>query len=340
MQRISAAIVGLGNIGFLFDLDEKRSGTWSHARAYSRCSDTELIAAVEPDREKAKLFAEHYPGVQVFASLDAMFAAMQPALVSICTPTATHHPLLLDLVTRTGVRGVICEKPFAANTAQAREMVQAAAEAKVTVAVNHTRRWTSAYIALADAVQEGRIGRLVSLRAIYPGQVRNIGSHLLDVLTMAAGRAPVAISGVEVPGGGDDPHIAGRIFYGEGLSASFDVTGKRERLIFEVEAIGEEGRIVVQDNGRTLKYFRYAESPNYNGYLEPVAAELPLPEDGRDPLLDMICDTAAVLQGKHRAPRCTGADGLASMAMIEALLASIRHDGATIPVNLTEKGNI
>lgn len=336
-RPIPAAVIGLGNIGFLFDLDVKRTGTWSHSRAYTLCPATHLSAAVEPDAEKTKIFSERYPDVPVYASLNELFAAAQPELISICTPTITHYPLLMEILAHPrGVRGVICEKPFAENTAQAREMVRAAATAGITVTVNHTRRWTSAYMALADAVRGGLIGRLICLRAVYPGQVYNIGTHLLDVLSMAANKPALSICGVEIAGGGDDPHIAGRIFFGEGLTASFDVTGKRERLIFEVEAIGEEGRIVVKDNGRTLRYYRFAESPNYNGYQEPVPAELPLPENGQDPLLDMICDTAAVLHGKHPAPRCTAADGMAAMAMIEALLTSIHGGGAITPVNLME----
>lgn len=334
MRRIPAAIIGLGNIGFLFDLDDKRQGTWSHARGYRLCPDTELVGAVEPDTDKVRIFHDHYPEVPVFSSLEAMFASGLPEMISICTPTASHHPLLMDIVGRAGVRGIICEKPFAGNTAQAREMVHASATAGVVVAVNHTRRWTSSYLAMADAVRAGKIGRVINLRAVYPGQVHNIGSHLLDVLTFVAGARPIAIGGIEIPGGGEDPHIAGRLLFGEGLTASFDVTGKRERLIFEVEAIGEEGRIIVQDNGRSLKYFRFADSPNYNGYLELIPADLPLPENCSDPLLDMICDTAAVLQGRHASPRCTAADGLTSLLMIEALLSSIKDNGAMKPLTI------
>lgn len=336
MGRIPAAVVGLGNIGFLFDLDEKRTATWSHAKAYALCPDTVLAGAVEPDQDKVRLFAERYPGVPVFAGLDELFAAVRPELVSICTPTASHHPLFLGIASRPGVRGVVCEKPFAASVAQARDMAREAARRGVAVAVNHTRRWTAAYMALADAVRQGRIGRLVCLRAVYPGQVYNIGTHLLDVLNMAAGRPPLAVCGVEHPGGGDDPHLAGRVFYGEGITASFDVTGRRERLILEVEALGEEGRILVKDNGRTLECFRFAESPNYGGYQELAPADPPLPGEGRDPLLDMISDIAGVLKGERPAPRCTAADGLAAMAMVEALLASANAGGAIKPVNLTE----
>lgn len=335
-RQIPAAVVGLGNIGFLFDLDEKRSATWSHAKAYTRCPDTVLAAVVEPDADKCRLFAERYTGVPVFASLDALFEAARPELVSIATPTVSHHPLFLDVASRPGVRGIVCEKPFAATVAEARDMVRVSRERHLAVAVNHTRRWTASYMTLADAVRDSLIGRLVCLRAVYPGQVYNIGTHLVDVLNMVAGQDPLAVSGIEVHGGCDDPHICGRVFYKDGLSASFDVTGKRERLIVEVEALGEEGRILVKDNGRVLEAHRFSESPNYNGYLEPTPMSLDLSLDGHDPLLDMIQDIAAVLSGRHPAPRCTARDGLVAMAQVEALLASAREGGAIKYVDLTE----
>lgn len=336
MRPIPAVVIGLGNIGFLFDLDDKRKGIWSHARAYTLCPDTDLIGAVEPDADKGRLFSGRYPGVPVFASFNELASTLQPELVSICTPTGSHRSLLQEALAAPCVRGIICEKPFAENADQAREMVRAAAASGKVVAVNHTRRWTSAYVALAGAVLQGEIGQLVCLRAVYPGQIHNIGTHLLDVLTMVAGRPPVAICGVEIPGGGDDPHIAGRLMFGEGITASFDVTGQRERLIFEVEAIGEKGRIVVRDNGRALDYYKFAESPNYSGYWEPVREDFPLPEAGQDPLLAMIKDTAEVLQGQRSAPRCTAFHGMAAMAMIEAMLASVADGGSIKQVNLTK----
>lgn len=333
---VRAAVVGLGNVGFLFDLDDKRDKTWSHSRAYSLSPRTELAAVVEPDADKVRLFGERYPGVPAYESIEAMFAAgAAPELVSLCVPTALHAPVLMDLL-RHPVRGVVCEKPFAPSLDEAREMVAAARERDVLVAVNHTRRWTATYMAAADAVARGDLGELKALRAVYPGQVYNIGSHVLDVLAMICGRPPVAASGLKVPGGGDDPHIAGRVLYEGGLSASFDVTGKRERLVLEIDAIGERGRIVIRDNGRSIDYYKFEESAHYAGYEELGPANLDAPLDN-DPFVEMVTDVAAALADGSHAPRCTACDGYDVMAAIDALVRSASAGGAFIPLH-NERG--
>ena len=69
-KKFKAAIIGLGNIGFQLSLDCLRKGIWSHAAAYDTCTRTDLCAAVEIDREKARRFTTYCKGhTPVFSTI-------------------------------------------------------------------------------------------------------------------------------------------------------------------------------------------------------------------------------------------------------------------------------
>jgi predicted dehydrogenase len=83
--------------------------------------------------------------------------------VSIATPPHTHHRLVLDAVAAD--KHVVCEKPFALDAGQAREMAAAADRAGVTGFVGHEFRWATERALVARAIAEGSIGepRLATL---------------------------------------------------------------------------------------------------------------------------------------------------------------------------------
>ena len=325
------AVVGLGNIGYLFSRDVKRAGTWSHSHAYHLCPRTVLAAGVDPDPAKRDLFAAEFPEVPVFVSVNEMFEKCLPDIVSICTPTATHLAMFKEVINRP-LLGIICEKPFAEDVDQARTMARMARQRNVVVAVNHLRRWNDNYRLAAEMVARGEIGRLTAIHACYPGQIYNIGTHLIDTVLMMAGQRPVAAAGVQVTSEDPaDPSVTGMLTLNDGLVCSFAATGRRLDLVFEIDIVGDEGRIRVVNNGNTVELYRFQASSHYSGYRELAAQPIDTPGTG-DLLLNTVKDMAQVLDGLAAKPSCTAEDGYWTMAVIDALRQSMRAGGVPIPV--------
>lgn len=325
------AVIGLGNIGYLFSRDTKRAGTWSHSHAYHSCERTVLAAGVDPDPVKRVLFAEEFPEVQLFATVEDMFNAFIPDIVSICTPTALHYPLFQEISSRP-VRGIICEKPFAENLDQTRKMVHLAHQRGVVVAVNHLRRWNDNYRLAANIIAQGGIGRVTALHAFYPGQLYNIGTHVIDTLLMMATRRPLSVAGIQVESPDPtDPNVTGILSLEDGLVCTFTATGRRLDLILEIDVIGDEGRIRIIHNGNTVELYHFEESPNYSNYRELTPQPLVVPGPG-DLLTNTVRDMTQVLDGLSSEPSCSGENGYWTMAVIDALLDSMRAGGAPHPV--------
>ena len=76
--------------------------------------------------------------------------------VDICTPTASHHEIAMAAIARR--MGVVVEKPLAASTAEAEEIVDAAERAGVPIYPAHDVRFAAPYARLHELVASGRVG--------------------------------------------------------------------------------------------------------------------------------------------------------------------------------------
>jgi UDP-N-acetylglucosamine 3-dehydrogenase len=167
-------VIGVGSMG------------QNHARVYSEIAD--LVGVADPDVKAGGLVSNRFstsyytdPVHLLKEDLDA---------VSICVPTE-HHAKVALAVVKAGVP-LLVEKPLASTVGEAREVVDAAKRAGITLAVGHIERHNPAIAAVKRHLQEGQYGDLVTITArrvsSFPGRVRDVGVvmdlgvHEIDVL--------------------------------------------------------------------------------------------------------------------------------------------------------------
>ncbi len=323
-----AAVIGLGNIGFRFNLDPKRSDTWSHISAYEKCRRTKLVGAVEIDENKIKCFTETCKGIPVFKSVDELFRNTKVDLVSICTPTNTHYPILKQLI-RYPIKGVFCEKPIAQTVEDGKKMIRLCDRAKVKLAVNHTRRWQNSYLYAAEMIRKNKIGNVKAVHAVYSGQVFNIGTHLFDTIRMLIQKNAITMSGVSKNSDMADPDISGWIEFDGNIICTIGNNNKREDLVFEIDIIGSKGRIKVLENGEKIEWYVFKESRNSTGYRELVLMPLSQPERN-DRLTDAVENICDAMSEKGVRINCSGQDGLEALIISTSLVMSAKNNGKVI----------
>lgn len=120
-----------------------------------------LCAVVDPDPAAGTLARE--AGARWYRDLDEALADEAPDGAIVATPNGLHVPQGLALVER-GVP-ILVEKPIADRSEDGARLVAAAERAGVPVLVGHHRRHNPLIAAAKDAIDSGRLGRIVAVDA-------------------------------------------------------------------------------------------------------------------------------------------------------------------------------
>ncbi len=114
------------------------------------------VAAVCGTSERGKAAARQWD-VPCFDTIRAMAETCDLDVVDICTPTYTHHNLVLEAL-GCGCH-VICEKPIALSTADAREMLDEAQNRGRGLYIAQVLQFTKEVRALREVVAGGEYGK-------------------------------------------------------------------------------------------------------------------------------------------------------------------------------------
>jgi predicted dehydrogenase len=130
-----------------------------HIPSLLRHPGVRFSGVVDRNEDRARRAAEPL-GVPWATSLDAPWTRSLHA-VTIGTPPDTHHDLAIDALGR-GLH-VLTEKPFAMSSAQADDMIAAAASAKRILAVVHNFQFARSVAEARHRFATGRAGELRSV---------------------------------------------------------------------------------------------------------------------------------------------------------------------------------
>ena len=123
-KKLKVGVVGVGSLG-----------QW-HARIYSEMDDVELVGVFDPDKKRAAEIAERY-GTKGYGSLEAL--ADDTQALNIVVPTDKHRAVAGKLLEMK--KHLLVEKPIAATTEDAEELVRLAKVNDVILQVGHVERF-------------------------------------------------------------------------------------------------------------------------------------------------------------------------------------------------------
>lgn len=136
-------LIGAGGIAGVHIAGWQQLG--AHVSVYSRSGAAHLVAEF---------------GVAEAESLEALLADCD--LVSILTPTTTHHEYAMAAIA--AGKDVMCEKPLAETVARAAEIANAAKSAGVRLFPAHVVRFFPEYVAAKTLLDQGKLGAPQVLR--------------------------------------------------------------------------------------------------------------------------------------------------------------------------------
>ncbi len=153
MKTIRWGILGCGKIARKFASDLK----WvAHA---------ELVAAAAREQSKANEFANDFPVKHKHNSYQALVENPEVDVIYIATPHAFHHEhTLLCLKNK---KAVLCEKAFAINYKQAKEMIDVAQKEKVFLMEAFWTKFLPHYQEMKGMVAKDKIGKVQNVIANF-----------------------------------------------------------------------------------------------------------------------------------------------------------------------------
>jgi len=182
-EPVGVGLLGYGAIGH------------EHSRAVRAVDGLVLAAVCDTSQERLDLAEGAAPGVATTTSAEALLDRDDVDLVVVSTPPSSHASWALRAIS--AGKHVVLEKPFAIRTAEADQVLAAAAAADLLAVVYQNRRFDPDHLAVRRLIDRGEIGELFHVETfvggyghpcnlwhsdegVSGGAFYDWGSHLLD----------------------------------------------------------------------------------------------------------------------------------------------------------------
>lgn len=180
MKRYSAGVVGGGSGGRL-SLNALRS-----SERY------EPVAVADVSLAAREVLAKDYPGIEVFETHEAMFAARPTDIVCVST-WAPSHRAITEAALALPLQGILVEKPLADTTADGAAILEAIRSRQLPMAVPHGLLVAAHATQIRELVSSGEIGDLLLIEIeCAEWDIINAGIHWLNFAYVLNGAKPIA----------------------------------------------------------------------------------------------------------------------------------------------------
>ncbi|WP_254534009.1 Gfo/Idh/MocA family protein [Natrinema gelatinilyticum] len=262
----TGGVAGLGTIG-VHDRNGSRA-TASHAGGYDATDGVELVAAVDVNEETLAAFCDAWDVApdRRYADHEAMLAAEDLDIVSVCTPALFHREHVVD-VAEAGVDAILCEKPIASSLDEAAKMIEVCEETDTDLVVNHTLRFTEKFQHLRDLIRSGEA--LGDVRSVVVQSRMELGrnaTHVLDLFVFLFedeiddvwGHVTGENESVEnLSAANDVDDAAGRAMLSIGdVQATVDCTTPRRASSISYQFLGSAGKLHINLDDGEWRYWR------------------------------------------------------------------------------------
>ncbi|MFN7260882.1 MAG: Gfo/Idh/MocA family protein [Cyclobacteriaceae bacterium] len=152
-QTIRWGILGCGKIARKFASDLQ----W--------VSDAKLVAIGAREQSTAEAFAEDFPVEYKHNTYKALAENPEVDVIYIATPHALHYEHVMLCLQHK--KAVLCEKAFAINYKQAKEMIDFAGSQKTFLMEAFWTRFLPHYLKVKEMVEQGKVGAIQYINAEF-----------------------------------------------------------------------------------------------------------------------------------------------------------------------------
>lgn len=339
---INVAIAGCGSIA------SKR-----HAPEYKANPGSRICGFYDFVSQRAAVLQAEYGG-KVYADYADMLADPKVDAVSVCTANKYHAPMTIQAL-QAG-KHVLCEKPMALSTNEAKAMREAETQSGKMIMVGHNQRFTQAHIKARELLTAGKIGKILTFKTCFGhsgpenwgidkgpgtwffdknqafvGSLGDLGVHKIDLLRFLLGDEIAQVVAMTAT-------LDKKDTLGQPVEVDDNVVslvrmkgGAVGSLICSWTYYGEEDNstILYGDKG-IMKIYNSPDLPlvviKPDGSQDIIAAEAMSTNQNQQK--SGVIDAFITALEKGTNPAVTSLDGLETIRVVEALLKSARTGSA------------
>lgn len=322
------------------------------ARDAKASDEFELVAVAGFGQQAEEVAIEL--DVPLYADFNDLLAEVPLDAVAIALPNGLHVSATRASLDA-GVRNILLEKPIANTVEEAEEIIRRCDEAGAVLLIGHHRRSSSKYLFLHDFIASGALGEVVGVQASWAcakprayfdvewhtkkggGPFLINAIHDIDDLNYTTGMtvrrvyaaARNTIRGNEIEDSASvilefDNGATATYFISDGTPGPWNYDLAAEENHFFRWCSGENSLRFFGTKGSlgfpNMDFYHYADDDHFGWNHELVAEHFDIEKN--DPMTAELQHFADLCLGREMRPRCTGADGVATLKVINAILES------------------
>jgi predicted dehydrogenase len=336
---VRAAVVGLGYWGP------------NLVRNLFEVPGVDLVAVCDLRPDMLETIGRRYPSLRLTTDYSSILEDDSIDAVAIATPVSTHHPLAMAAL-RAG-KHVFIEKPFAASTQEAIELIEAADENNLVVMPGHTFLYSPPVQKIKSLIDSGDLGDIyfISTSRVNLGLHQpdvsvawDLGPHDFSILLHWLGETPATASalsrGCVIPSIADVAFI--NMAFPAGTVAHVELSWLAPSKLRRTTIVGSHKMVVYDDtSSEPVRVFDSgAVLPNPETFgeykLTYRTGDIVSPRiEAAEPLYREMDDfRSAIVNGTT--PASSRELGLEVVRIIEAVETSLERNGAQVEVMSAE----
>jgi predicted dehydrogenase len=305
-----------------------------------------IAKVADARQERRALLEKNYPSIQTVSQANEIIGDSGIDAVVIATPVHTHYQLAKSALL--SGKHVLIEKPMAASTAEAEELMEIAMQKNLIIMVDHTFLYTGAVQKIKSLIETDSIGipryfdsTRINLGLFQPdiNVLWDLAPHDISMLTFLINERPYSINatGISHTRNGIENIAYMTVNYEMDFIAHFNCSWTSPVKIRQTLIGGDTKMIVYNDLEASEKvrvydtgYTHTTEEDQFNIRVDYRTGDVFIPKLSGNEALGSVAEDFVRSVLDQRQPLSSAALGLEVVKLLEASQESIRNRGKEI----------
>jgi predicted dehydrogenase len=319
-------------------------------RNFRTLSDCRVKLMCDLNAQRLTHMKSLYPEIEGIMDFDHMLNGAGLDAVVIATSVKQHYPMAKAALE--AGKHVLIEKPLAKSAAQCEELLELANKNGLVLMVGHTFLYSAPVRKIKQIIEWGDIGdiRYISCRRLNLGLFQkdinvtwDLAPHDVSIVLYIMGEAPVSVNctgNAHVTAGVEDVTTM-CVNFRQNRLATIQSSWLDPRKVREMTIVGTK-RMIVYDDVQPLEKIRIYDMrverpPHYDNFAEFQYSyhygDSYIPYVRQEEPLKVECQHFLDCIQHGKTPITSGKEGLEVVRILEASEASLKLNGAAVPVH-------